>query len=253
MLHNLRCLLNEEMISMFKRFLFSIIGIVLMMTLIPSSGFAKTENSEIDIFISPAVYLESLKSYSLSEAIHSGLSKEDAERDVEFTKRAAKGFENLSREKQESFLEYVRNPEKILQAAFDGSDPNVEIVEIQNVNDKFNYLSPLSAYPNRSVSVIKTFNVYGLQAIEFGVSGLYSTHGTNVVKRITNKAWHAKITNTDIKISERLNTFEINSIQYKGIAQWRVDINNTLYGYVDGEVRGNYQGRTYGVLEKTWN
>ncbi|MBC5636377.1 hypothetical protein H8S33_05985 [Ornithinibacillus sp. BX22] len=84
---------------------------------------------------SPENYIEYLKNYDEKEAIRLGIDESSVEEAVIQAKKSLDEFMKLSLKDQNLFLEYMRNPNELIQNTLNGSDPNLALVEEVNMLD----------------------------------------------------------------------------------------------------------------------
>ncbi|KYG31935.1 hypothetical protein [Alkalihalobacillus trypoxylicola] len=173
------------MIKLFKIFIASIALFLFTFLL---TGTASANNSDITEIplATPESYIHYLENYDYEEAINLGIDKSSAKEAVEQSKITLKEFKNLNTDDQLLFLEYMNNPQEMIENSIEGNDPNLEYVEEETIiND-----SPISLFStSRTVAHQGQLKLLGITRQTYKIEGKYEYNNRGASKVLSNRAW----------------------------------------------------------------
>lgn len=174
---------------------------------------------------------------------------------------------NLSEEEEEKFLDYMSNPEKLVEALEDENNHDVmleedleipvEIAESGWLGGIFDnmFLNVAEAATTRQVGYVYKLKVAGITTTSYTVKVRYSVSGTSVKKIVGREAYVSRNANPVVQTSKVSHQAYVGGNRAKTVAKFNYKIGpikglSAQLGIITVRVEGNYKGtrtKAYGT------
>lgn len=204
-----------------------------------------TENPLVHLE-SPESYINYLKNYDKEDAASFQIPEQRTKAAVNGAKEALEEFSKLSYEDQVKFLDYMKDPEKLLTETFEGNDPNLSFKEIE---DKPSF----TLFANsRTVSHTGVLTAMGINWTEYKIDGTYEYNSTQATKHLSTDAYVNRHLNPAVSTTKVGQSGYISGGKYygSGTFNYKIGVVGTDWGVQIGtqiiKVTGGAKGKESG-------
>ncbi|UTR15913.1 hypothetical protein MM221_04960 [Salipaludibacillus sp. LMS25] len=170
---------------------------ILLLSSFTTSALAEEPS---DYLSTPESYIDYLTNFDKEEALELGVDPRMVPTAVGGASEIKEEFEKLSVEDQELFLEYMRNPEELIEDTLSGEDENLEFEIVEEEEPMYmTPSSPMSGYlgvvsrntkaRSRTVSHTGTMKTLGVTWIEYKITGDYEYNSKKATKHLSTRAF----------------------------------------------------------------
>lgn len=194
----------------------------------------------------PENYINYLKNYDKEDAASFQIPEQEINATVNDAKKTLEDFLELSYDDQVKFLDYMRNPQKLLTETFEGNDPNLTYEMIESTPS-------ISIFANsRTVSHKGVLTAMGINWTEYKIDGTYEYNSSGATKHLSTNAYVNRHFNPAVTTTKEGQSGYVSGGKYygSGTFNYKIGIIGTDWGIQIGtiiiKVEGGAKGKTSG-------
>lgn len=236
-----------------KWYVFKSISLLLLVLLLVAgfsgNGFAQANTDHPSTLSSAKHYIQYLEGYDADEALRLGIEESEIDSAVQNAKETLAQFKELSHKDQNKFLNYMRNPQKLLQETYSNKNPDLQLIEDEETVMPGTIQLMASS---RTVSHTGTLTAMGISWTQYKIEGRYEYTSTGATKHLATDAYVVKNFNPAVTNSRTSKSGYVSGGMYYGSAAfaYKIGVIGTGWGAQIGtihiSVKGNHNGKYSG-------